>query len=138
MRDCGGMAERLRDPSPMEAPAKTRGNAEAMRSTRSDVIRRGRERDRLCLVTFRLFFSAPVHCSKTVTFLLQMRSQLSRIVLSSSSDLTRPPLIEWEELAAESFQLPPAKKKKKKTSRTLKFLQLCLNSEKNKECSKIR
>lgn len=74
--DRGGMEERLRAPSPMEAAAKTRGNAEALRSPRSDVIRRGRGRGRLCLVTLRL----------------QMRSQLSRKSLSSSSDLTLPPL----------------------------------------------
>lgn len=57
--DRGGMEERLRAPSPMEAAAKTRGNAEALRSPRSDVIRRGRGWGRLCLVTLRLLFGAP-------------------------------------------------------------------------------
>lgn len=38
--DRGGMEERLRAPSPMEAAAKTRGNAEALRSPWSDVMRR--------------------------------------------------------------------------------------------------
>lgn len=52
--DRGGMMERLRAPSPTEAAAKTRGNAEALRSWRSDVTRRGRERGRPWLVTFRL------------------------------------------------------------------------------------
>lgn len=99
------MAERLRAPSPMEAAAKTRGNAKALRSSRSDVIRRGRERGRLCLVTFRLLCSAPERCSK------RLCSQLSRIALSSSSDPTRPPA---GEEAAETFQLPPAKKIKKR------------------------
>lgn len=115
------MAERLRAPSPMEAAAKTRGNAKALRSSRSDVIRRGRERGRLCLVTFRLLCSAPERCSK------RLRSQLSRIALSSSSDPTRPPLIARHrvggagEEAAETFQLPPAKKIKKTEQNSLSW-----------------
>lgn len=51
---CKGMAERLSAPSPMEAAAKTRGNTGTLKSSWSDVIRRG---GHLWLITLALFFT---------------------------------------------------------------------------------
>lgn len=108
------MAERLRAPSPMEAAAKTIGNAEALRSSG------GARNVVVSASSFRLFFSAPEQCSKLVTFLLQMCAQPSRtaplLIVRPNPEFTDS---EWEEparrqLKSSKFHLQKKKKKDKK------------------------
>lgn len=109
--------------SPLEAAAKTKGNAEAVRSSRSDVIRRGRGAwSRLRLVTFRLLFILRGDIPPAHAFLAFQDSPL--LILGASPASAGWRAAEWEELARRPWKRSnlhlQRRKRKKKTRGTRK------------------
>lgn len=113
--------------SPLEAAAKTRGNAEAMRSSRSDVIRRGRGAwSRLRLVTFPLLFILRGDIPPADAFLAFQDSPL--LILGASPASAGWRAAEWEELARRPWKRSNVhlqKRKRKKRQEELESNEVC-------------